>query len=186
MSEDDWDDDSGPFCQHWHSPDTCETMCQCGHPCSEHAMDGECNRTTCSCGSFVGDADEDRRREREEQLSSASRERQRLADEAHRKLIREAQSAEGSTRAKLAGISARIQFALPRLKSERRDSAAWAEAIAMLEECVRRAMPERKAKPPDPPKPTHTLKHDANGLWCFTCDRTMTAEEQSVWLLVYR
>ena len=57
MPDDDWSDyESGPFCQHWSDPSSCEELCaKCGHSCLEHGSvaDEPCHKPGCECSGFV-------------------------------------------------------------------------------------------------------------------------------------
>jgi len=51
---DDWKDDSGPFCQHWSDPSECEKICAtCGHECRWHTMGEKCRIEGCDCEKFM-------------------------------------------------------------------------------------------------------------------------------------
>ncbi len=52
--DDDQLESSGPYCEHWRDPRSCDRMCECGHPCRHHVADYGANNhcTECYCKEF--------------------------------------------------------------------------------------------------------------------------------------
>jgi hypothetical protein len=65
MLEDDETDEFEPLedvseetCRHGTSPSNCEKVCECGHVCSDHPDDLECQVYGCDCAEWTEDEEE--------------------------------------------------------------------------------------------------------------------------------
>lgn len=50
IPEDEWDDESGPFCEHWQDMAWCDRLCVCGAVCAAH---NEYGHDATACDKFT-------------------------------------------------------------------------------------------------------------------------------------